>query len=32
VKKVKALLNRANEKYSLIGKIVSRGTRKVIYN
>jgi phosphoribosylformylglycinamidine cyclo-ligase len=32
VKKVKALLNRANEKYFLIGKIVSRGSRKVIYN
>jgi phosphoribosylformylglycinamidine cyclo-ligase len=32
VKKAKALLNRANERYSIIGRIVGRGTRKVIYN
>ena len=32
VKKAKAILNRANERHVLIGKIVSRGTRKVIYN
>ena len=32
VKKVKAILNRANERHYLIGKIVARGSRKVIYN
>ena len=32
VKKVKAILNRANERHCLMGKIVARGTRKVIYN
>ena len=31
VKKVKAILNRANERYCLIGRI-SRGERKVVYN
>ena len=32
VKKVKAILNRANERHCLMGKIVARGSRKVIYN
>ena len=32
VKKVKAILNRANERYCLMGKIVARGSRKVLYN
>jgi phosphoribosylformylglycinamidine cyclo-ligase len=32
VKKVKAILNRANERHCLIGRIVTRGTRKVVYN
>ena len=32
VKKVKAILNRANEKHFVIGRIVSRGSRKVVYN
>jgi phosphoribosylformylglycinamidine cyclo-ligase len=32
VKKTKAILNRANERHSIIGRIVSRGSRKVIYN
>ncbi len=32
VKKVKAILNRANERHCIIGRIVTRGTRKVIYN
>ncbi len=32
VKKAKALLNRANERHCVIGRIVGRGTRKVIYN
>jgi phosphoribosylformylglycinamidine cyclo-ligase len=32
VKKVKAILNRANERHWIIGRIVSRGVRKVIYN
>ena len=32
VKKVKAILNRANERHCLIGRIVSRGTRKVLYS
>lgn len=31
VKKAKAILNRANERHCIIGRIVSRGTRKVIY-
>ena len=31
VKKAKAVLNRANERHSLIGKVVSRGGRKVVY-
>ncbi|QHN05269.1 phosphoribosylformylglycinamidine cyclo-ligase [Granulicella sp. WH15] len=31
VKKVKAILNRANERHFLIGRI-TRGTRKVVYN
>ena len=31
VKKVKAILNRANERHVLMGRIVSKGTRKVIY-
>ena len=32
VKKVKAILNRANEKHCIIGRIVTRGNRKVLYN
>jgi len=32
VKKAKAILNRANEKHFVIGRIVSRGSRKVLYN
>ena len=32
VKKVKAVLNRANERHCIIGRIVSRGSRKVVYN
>jgi phosphoribosylformylglycinamidine cyclo-ligase len=32
VKKVKAILNRANERHCIIGRIVTRGTRKVCYN
>jgi len=32
VKKAKAILNRANERHCIIGRIVSRGSRKVIYN
>ena len=32
VKKAKAILNRANERHFIIGRIVSRGSRKVIYN
>jgi phosphoribosylformylglycinamidine cyclo-ligase len=32
IKKVKAILNRANERHCLIGRIVTRGTRKVLYN
>jgi phosphoribosylformylglycinamidine cyclo-ligase len=32
VKKVKAILNRANERHCIIGRIVTRGTRKVVYN
>ncbi len=32
VKKVKAILNRANERHCLIGRVVTRGTRKVVYN
>ncbi len=32
VKKVKAMLNRANERHCIIGRITSRGTRKVIYS
>ena len=32
VKKAKAILNRANEKHCIIGRIVSKGTRKVVYN
>ncbi len=31
IKKAKAILNRANERHCLIGRIVSRGTRKVVY-
>ena len=31
IKKAKAILNRANERHCLIGRIVSKGTRKVIY-
>jgi len=31
VKKAKAILNRANERHCIIGRIMSRGTRKVIY-
>ena len=32
VKKAKAILNRANERHFIVGRIVSRGTRKVLYN
>jgi len=32
VKKAKAILNRANERHCIIGRIVSKGTRKVVYN
>ena len=32
VKKAKAVLNRANERHCIIGRIVSKGTRKVVYN
>ena len=32
VKKVKAILNRANERHYILGRIVSRGSRKVVYN
>lgn len=32
VKKVKAILNRANERHVIMGRVVSKGTRKVIYN
>ena len=32
VKKAKAILNRANERHCIIGRIVTRGTRKVLYN
>ncbi len=32
VKKAKAILNRANERHHIIGRIVTRGTRKVLYN
>jgi phosphoribosylformylglycinamidine cyclo-ligase len=32
VKKAKAILNRANERHCIIGRIVTRGTRKVVYN
>ncbi len=31
-KKAKAILNRANEKHCILGRIVSRGARKVVYN
>ncbi len=31
IKKAKAILNRANERHCLIGRIISRGTRKVVY-
>jgi phosphoribosylformylglycinamidine cyclo-ligase len=32
IKKAKAIHNRANERHVIIGRIVSRGSRKVIYN
>ena len=32
VKRAKAILNRANERHCLIGKVVPRGTRKVCYD
>ncbi len=32
LKKVKAILNRANERHCIIGRVVSRGSRKVVYN
>ncbi len=32
IKKAKAILNRANERHCIVGRIVSRGSRKVIYN
>ncbi len=31
IKKAKAILNRANERHCVIGRIVSKGTRKVVY-
>jgi phosphoribosylformylglycinamidine cyclo-ligase len=31
IKKAKAVLNRANERHCIVGRIV-RGTRKVVYN
>ena len=31
IKKAKAILNRANERHCLIGRIVSKGSRKVVY-
>ena len=32
IKKIKAILNRANERFCIMGKVVARGSRKVIYN
>ena len=32
IKKAKAILNRANERHCIIGRVVSRGARKVVYN
>ncbi len=32
VKRAKAILNRANEKHFVIGRVVSRGSRRVVYN
>jgi phosphoribosylformylglycinamidine cyclo-ligase len=32
VKKAKAILNRANERHCIIGRIVTRGSHKVLYN
>jgi len=32
IKKAKAILNRANERHCIIGRIVTKGMRKVIYN
>ena len=32
IKKAKAVLNRANERHCIIGRVVSRGSRKVVYN
>lgn len=32
IKKVKAILNRANERHCIIGRIVPKGTRKVVYS
>ena len=32
VKKAKAILNRANERHCIIGRVVSRGSRKVVYD
>ena len=32
VKKAKAILNRANERHCIVGRVVSRGSRKVIYD
>ena len=32
IKKAKAILNRANERHCILGRIVSRGSRKVLYN
>ena len=31
IKKAKAILNRANERHCIVGRIVSKGTRKVVY-
>jgi phosphoribosylformylglycinamidine cyclo-ligase len=32
VKKAKAVLNRANERHCILGRIISKGTRKVVYS
>ena len=31
IKKAKAILNRANERHCILGRIVSKGARKVVY-
>ncbi len=32
IKKAKAILNRANERHCIIGRVVTRGSRKVVYS